>query len=92
MQLKGVPEARKAAWNVVREVPGILPLAMTLLPSVARGLLSRSEAAKQVIASGLVLPAIAAAARAYPGTAAIVSQLAPILRKAGFSGDDLAGV
>ena len=89
-QLKGVREARHAAWAVVREVPGVLPLAMTLLPAVASGALSRTRAAEQVIASGLVLPVITAAARAFSGTAAIVAQLSPILRKAGLCEDAVA--
>lgn len=90
-QLKGVREARAAAWAVVREVPGVLPLAMQLLPAVATGALTRPLAAARVIASGLVLPVIAAAARAYPGTAGVVNQLKPLLRKAGFADDDIAG-
>ena len=90
-QLNDVREARAAAWAVVHDVPDILGLAMSILPALKLGTISRSQAAARVVASGLVLPAIAAAARSYPGTAAIIEQLSPFLRKAGFADADVAG-
>ena len=90
-QLMFIREARWAAKAVIREVPAVKALALELLIGVSRGSLTRAQAAARVIASGLVLPIIAAAAKAYAGTAAVVEQLAPLLRKVGFTDGDIAG-
>ena len=90
-KLMFIREARWAAKAVIREVPAVKALALELLIGVSRGSLTRAQAAARVIASGLVLPIIAAAAKAYAGTAAVVEQLAPLLRKVGFTDGDIAG-
>lgn len=91
-ELKDDHGARAAAWAVVREVPQVLALVVSVVPAVAGGALTKQQAWSQVVASGLVLPVISAASRAYPdAAAALVARLLPLLRKAGFSDEQVAG-
>jgi hypothetical protein len=63
---------------------------MSVIPGVAMGAMTHAQAIAQVFASGLVMPAIAAAVRAHPPLRAVVEQLAPFLHKAGASDADIA--